>query len=132
MPNSTSKYFNKFPAPLIGDWLIMVAGLFIVLCLFHSLWLSAPATQLRIRLGNTIYGDYSLQQNKILTIYGHMGKAKIEIADGKVRFLQAPCNNQFCVHQGWLKLAGQSVICLPNRLSLELLGATKQFDTLNY
>lgn len=110
----------------------MCASLAIILLLFQTLWQSAPAATLRIRLGNSIYGEYSLKQQKILQISGQKGKAKIEIADGKVRFLQSPCSNQYCVHQGWLKRAGQTVICLPNQLSLELLGATKQFDSLSY
>lgn len=132
MPNSIANYCSKLPKPLLGDWLLILASLVGIIFLFQTLWQSAPAATLRIRLGNSIYGEYSLQQHTILQIRGQKGEAKIEIANGKVRFLQAPCSNQYCVHQSWLKRAGQTVICLPNQLSLELLGAVKQFDSLNY
>jgi hypothetical protein len=83
-------------------------------------------------LGGAVYGTYSLQQNTTLHIHGKIGEAIVEISQGKVRFKQAPCSSQYCVHQGWLSKAGQTAICLPNQLSLELLGAKTNYDTLNY
>ena len=48
------------------------------------------------------------------------------------RYTQSPCRNQYCVHQGWLSRAGQVAVCLPNQISLELLGGDKNYDSLNY
>jgi hypothetical protein len=110
----------------------MIASFLIIVWLFNTLWVHENAAKLRIRLGNQIYGEYSLNQHKTLIIQGKIGTATIEIQQGKVRFIHSPCNNQYCVHQGWLHLAGQAAICLPNQISLELLGKNKPFDTLNY
>ncbi|MDX1916025.1 MAG: NusG domain II-containing protein [Methylophilus sp.] len=132
MLKNTFKSFNHFPKPLLGDWIIIVVSLLLIIWLFNSLWVHEDAAKLRIRLGNQVYGEYSLKQNKALTIQGKMGTTLIEIQQGKVRFKQSPCNNQYCVHQGWLHHAGQAAICLPNQISLELIGEKKQFDTLNY
>jgi hypothetical protein len=132
MLNNTLNRFSSFPKPLVGDYVAIVLCLFITATLFHFFWQTAPASVLRIRVGNQIYGEYSLMQHKTLTLNGRLGQATIAIQNGQVRFLHAPCSNQYCVHQGWLKKAGQVSICLPNQISLELMGKSKPFDTLNY
>lgn len=132
MFNNVSKSFRSFPSLLWGDWLIVTLSVIGVAWLFQTLWQNEPAAKLRIRQGDTVYGTYSLNQTKTLDVHGKLGEAKITIQQGKVRFQQSPCSNQYCVHQGWLSKAGQVAICLPNQLSIELLGAKKPFDTLNY
>lgn len=122
----------KIAKPLFGDWLIITAATVLVIFLFANLWSFAPATKLRIRQGDKIIGTYSLNQIKTLNIHGPLGNSVIGIQNGKVRFLRSPCHNQYCVHQGWLNHAGEAAICLPNQVSLELLGAKKNYDTLNY
>lgn len=116
----------------MGDWLVIISSSVIVILLFQLLWVHTPATKLRIRLQNSVYGEFSLNQNKHLQIQGKLGVTHIQIQNGQARFVQSPCNNQYCVHQGWLKKAGQASICLPNQISLELLGANKTYDSLNY
>jgi len=127
-----SASFNKYPKLLLGDWVIVLASLVCIVWLFKTLWHNEPASKLRIRQGNTIYGTFSLAQTKTMHVHGPLGMATITIEQGKVRFQQSPCHNQYCVHQGWLNKMGQVAICLPNQLSIELLGAKKPFDTLNY
>lgn len=100
--------------------------------LFAHYWSNVPATKLRVRIGSQQYGLYSLQQEKTLHLHGHIGEAVIQIRNGQARFLRSPCMNQYCVHLGWLNKTGQSAFCVPNQISLELLGAKRNFDTVNY
>lgn len=44
----------------------------------------------------------------------------IEIDGTSVRIAEASCLDQICVRQGWINKAGQSVVCLPHRLVLEI------------
>jgi hypothetical protein len=118
--------------PLKGDWLIIIASAIAVICLFQTLWTNTPASRLQIRQADKIIGTYDLNQTRELHIHGPLGEAHISIAQGKVRFKQSPCNNQYCVHQGWLHRAGQVSICLPNQISLQLIGENKPYDSLNY
>lgn len=118
--------------PLIGDWLIIIASIIAVIILFQTLWTNSPASQLRIRQGDKIIGTYDLNQARELHIHGPLGDSIISIAQGEVRFKQSPCNNQYCVHQGWLARAGQVAVCLPNQVSIQLIGESKPYDSLNY
>jgi len=122
----------RWSKPLLGDVLVILVGLIFVTCLFKALWHNEHAAKLQIRLGDKIYAIYSLDQNRNIDIQGPIGITRIVIANGKARFASSPCPNQYCVHQGWLSHKGQAAICLPNQVSLELLGGEKAFDSLNY
>jgi hypothetical protein len=117
---------------LAGDWLMVMASSMLVILLFQHLWSHEHATTVQIRLGDTVYGTYSLNQQRDIHVKGTLGHATISIMNGKARFSRSPCHNQYCVHQGWLTRSGQVAICLPNQLSVELIGETKHYDSLNY
>lgn len=124
--------WTSFPKLLPGDWVIVAAGLLAVAALFTTLWHPEQAAKLQIRSGDHVHATYSLDQDRIVEIAGPQGTSRIAIQHGQVRFLSSPCSNQYCVHQGWLRRAGQIAICLPNQVSLELLGSEKPYDSLNY
>jgi hypothetical protein len=117
---------------LVGDYFVILLSILLVIFMFKQFWSSVPASQLKIRQGNQIIGVYDLNQTRNLTIKGAIGTSHISILQGKVRFTQSPCPNQYCVHQGWLSGAGQVAICLPNQISLQLLGNKAPYDSLNY
>jgi len=117
---------------LLGDWLVLLASLLCVFYLFQTLWSNEHATKVQIMVGDKIYATYSLNQQREVHVHGKLGDAVISIAQGKARFAKSPCQTQYCVHQGWLTRAGQAAICLPNQISLELLGEAKPYDSLNY
>lgn len=130
--NRLKNHFSQQPKPLAGDWLIVFVGIISVILMFQQFWVYAPASQFKIRQGNQIVGIFDLNQNRELHVKGALGESHISIQNGRVRFKQSPCNNQYCVHQGWLSQAGQVAICLPNQISLQLMGANSAYDSLNY
>jgi hypothetical protein len=46
----------------------------------------------------------------------------IKIEDGAIAFLESDCPDQVCVHSGFLHRPGQWAACLPNRVSVTILG----------
>lgn len=117
---------------LIGDWVTVIFSSLIIITLFQTLWSHAHASKVQIRIGDKIHAAYDLNQQRDIIVHGPIGDAVIHISQGKVRFAKSPCHNQYCVHQGWLTHSGQVAICLPNQISLELIGAQKPYDSLNY
>ena len=71
-------------------------------------------------------------KTKKISLIGKEGESIIEIKEGRARFKSAPCKNQYCVQQGWIHLTGQMLICIPNEVSIEILGKSKVYDSLNY
>lgn len=115
-----------------GDWLTIAVGLALIIWLFATLWHHESAGKIRIRTGAKIFAELSLDQTRTLDVPGPLGNSHVVIDHGQVRFASSPCRNQYCVHQGWMKHAGQVAVCLPNQVSVELLGAKKGYDSINY
>lgn len=133
MPSFTSlpkKQLQKYLR--YGDLLVLGLCILLVIGLTHAFWQTAPAARVVVRVDGRIQGTYSINQARILIIQGSMGKARIEIAQGRVRFLASPCHNQYCVHQGWLQRAGAVAVCLPNHVQLELQGDVRPYDGMVY
>ncbi|HEY0974213.1 MAG TPA: NusG domain II-containing protein [Solimonas sp.] len=106
-----------------GDAVAIALAAALIGALYAQHWQPAvDAGTVEIRRDGELAGRYPLSQARSLTVSGHLGDSTIEIRDGQVRFRQAPCRNQVCVHRGWLRHAGDAAACLPNRISLRLGG----------
>lgn len=123
---------TSFPRPLPGDWLVLAASGAIVALLFATLWHNELAGKVRIRAGESVFATLSLAQKRTLEVPGPLGISRIEIDNGRARVASDPGRHQYCVKQGWLTRAGEIAMCLPNQVSVELLGGEKAYDSLNY
>ena len=52
----------------------------------------------------------------------------VTAAGGAVSVTQSDCPGQDCVHSGAVSRAGQSIVCLPARIVVELVGAADGYD----
>ena len=101
--------------------------------LYLHLWFGdEPANFLHIRNGSNDPITEILQPDRILRVAGPLGESIIEVRNGRTRFVSSPCIRQACVHSGWLTHAGEFAACLPNRISLTLVGHDPHFDAINY
>lgn len=120
----------KFFKP--GDWLTLGAGMLSVAVLFATLWQGGKAEKAVVRSGGKVFAQASLDRNQSITVSGPLGQSRITIRNGQARVEADPSPHQYCVRQGWLKNAGDIAVCLPNQVSLELIGRVKRYDSLNY
>lgn len=88
-----------------------------------------------VMVRNEEVARYSMAINGIYDIYDNNGNngnnAKIntiEIKDGRVRMLEASCPNHLCIRQGWIRFEGQSIVCLPNKVTVIVRGTDDGFD----
>ena len=79
-----------------------------------------------VMVQNEEVARYSLAINGIYDING--GTNTIEIEDGRVRMLEAFCPNHLCIRQGWIHLEGQSIVCLPNKVTVVVRGTGSGLD----
>lgn len=115
-----------------GDWLTLLAGLCLVAWLYSVTWRTDAPQRVIVRAQGQIVADAGIGENRRITAHGPLGASLIEITDRRVRVASDPSPRQYCVKQGWLSRAGDAALCLPNQVSVELLGAVKRFDSLNY
>nr|WP_242704635.1 NusG domain II-containing protein [Enterococcus sp. 665A] len=45
----------------------------------------------------------------------------IEIADQKIRVKEASCKDQICVRRGWIEKKGDTIVCLPHKMVIEII-----------
>lgn len=66
-----------------------------------------------------------------LVIDGYQGKSYVQILDGRVRMIDSACPDKLCVHMGWKSRSGDSIICLPNRVVIEIRSGEEGPDVIN-
>lgn len=115
-----------------GDWITLLGGALLAAWLTASLWQGGAADKAIIRSGGKTFREISLSRNQIVEVPGPLGISRIKVHDHEVRVASDPGPRQYCVHQGWLKQAGEIAICLPNQVSVELSGGGRTYDSLNY
>ena len=65
---------------------------------------------------------------KTIPIETEFGYNLMEIGDGKVRVIEADCPDQLDVKQGYISKTGEIIVCLPNRLVIEIKGIEDERD----
>lgn len=83
-----------------------------------------------VRINGEIYGTYMLDKAQTVTVDRGDVHFVLEIKDGSVRMLSAHCPDQLCVLQGAISKAGQSIVCLPQRVVVEIKGKNKDTDII--
>jgi hypothetical protein len=66
-----------------------------------------------------------------LTIPGFAGDSYLEISDGRVRMIDSACPDKLCVKTGWISSPGESIVCLPNRVVIEIRSGEGGPDVVN-
>jgi len=115
-----------------GDWLIIIMFFFLILASAKLLWDFPQGQYLEIYKNNEILATYSLNQKLKKEIYNTKGVTEVIIDNGKVRFSKSPCPKKYCIHQGWINKANQIIICIPNKISISIVGGIKKYDSINY
>lgn len=117
-----------------GDALALIFGAALIGALYARHWQPAVAAEaFEVRSSGDFIGRYPLVQNRSLPVQGRSGVSQVEVRDGRVRFRSSPCRNQVCVHTGWLAQSGEVAACLPNRVSIRLIGGqAAALDGLSY
>ncbi len=66
-----------------------------------------------------------LANNKQVKIIGPLGESIVEIKDNGVRVKDSPCPLKVCMHQGRINKPGQTIVCVPNRMMIRIMGEKK-------
>lgn len=74
-----------------------------------------------ISVDGKAYKDLEFKEETyIFPLKTQFGFNKIEVAKDYVRVLEADCPNKLDVLQGKIKNVGQSIVCIPNRMIIEI------------
>ena len=106
------------------DGLIVLLAIALVTGLYLSLW--QPRGDDGARAYVSVDGErvktLDLRTDGSHIVEGRLGETRLVIAGGRIRVSASPGRRQICVRDGWLEEAGASVVCLPNRVVVEIAG----------
>ena len=79
-----------------------------------------------VRVDGVIYGTYPLYEDQRIHIDLTEGYNEVLIQDGQAVMIEADCNDLICLKTKAIDRPGQSIICLPHRVSVEILGSMQE------
>ena len=102
------------------DW-ILILIIFVVADIAyvsHELLKDTAKAVAVVKIDGKIAGTYDLDEDKRIKI--NNGTNIFEIKNGKVKMVEADCPDQLCVHQRAINASGENIICLPNRVVVQI------------
>ena len=75
-----------------------------------------------VTVDGAVYGVYPLDTDTEIRIGDNESYNLLVIKDGKAEVTEASCPDKLCVKQGEAEYDGQSIICLPNKVVVEIRG----------
>lgn len=54
--------------------------------------------------------------------------AEFEVKNGKIRLTKASCPDKICEKTGYIGSSGQSIICVPNKITVAVVGSDESID----
>lgn len=116
-----------------ADWLLLVAVVGCLPLLYKHFWFQDEvARYLQVQQGNQPARIITLARDSEVALEGPLGTSSVNIHAGRARFVHSPCPGKLCIQAGWLTAAGELAACLPNRISIQLLGMHPRFDAINF
>ena len=68
------------------------------------------------------FGTYPLDKNAEIEIVREGHRNVVVIQDGIAHMDYSNCKNQICVHTGEISDKGETIVCLPNYVIVEIIG----------
>ncbi len=116
-----------------ADMLLLVFVMVLIGWLYVTIWgADTAALEVEIWSRGERIEILPLAEDRQLTVTGVLGDSHIEIKHAEARFVDSPCSNKLCVLHGWLQHAGETTACLPNQVSLRILGRDPRYDAINF
>lgn len=108
---------------LIGSILLISIVLLLVLHLNKE-----PGAGVIVRVDGKETARYSLSVNATYSLNG--GTNILHIEDGKAWLSDANCPDKLCVRQGKISKEGETITCLPNKLTVTVYGVENSVELI--
>ena len=73
-----------------------------------------------ISVNSEIIAVLDIQKDGIYEFEGFYYPFTVEIKNSRVHLINASCPDKVCQHTGYISVGGQSIVCLPNKVIIQL------------
>ena len=107
-------------ADILLFFLILAFGLAVS---WWSLAGNAAGEKAVVTVDGKLYGTYPLSQDQTIQVVQENGHHNdITIKGGRVSMTFSDCRNQICVESGAISQTKDTIVCLPNKVVIEITG----------
>lgn len=110
----------------LADVLVIVFFLVVSLLLFLLIGKRKEGSEVRVMVEGKEIGVYSLSRDGEFSLNG--GTNTLIIKDGKAYMADADCPDKLCVRQGKIHRNGETITCLPNKLTITVIDEEGEVD----
>ncbi len=108
--------------------ILVLISIFAIIMLTLS-FISKGGNQVIVSVDGVKTYFFPLNEDLKFEITGYEGGTNyLVIKDGEAYLKDASCPDHLCIHMGKISRAGQSIICLPNRVVIEIEGKSSESD----
>ena len=112
-----------------GDWLAIAL---VVLMIVGSTIAFLPrynvsASSVQVYLDGKLTDEFPLDTELEIDIAADYVNT-LCIRSGKASIIRSDCPGADCVHSGWISAPGRSIVCLPNRVEIRIVGTKSEVD----
>lgn len=118
----------------------IIIGLFIVAAIISGVVMKINSNRksgqkyAEIQVDGEFYKKVILDESKLketIKIKTDLGENIIEFRNGGVRVVDADCPDKLCIKDGFKDKPGDVIVCLPNKVVIEIKGETKSTDNVD-
>ena len=122
---------RKKAAPKRGD-LYLIVGCLLAALVCCCLWflLRQDGSAVIVEQNGRETARYALSEDRTVRIEGEGGYNLLVIAGGEVYLSEADCPTQLCMKTGKIRYAGQSIVCLPHKVAVRIVGGASALDAV--
>lgn len=105
------------------DWILIILIVVIAAftCLLHFTLQDTGTEQVVVKINGAITATYDLNDDQEISL--NNGSNILIINNGKADMIEADCPDKLCVEQRAISKNHESIICLPNKIIVEVLSA---------
>lgn len=103
----------------------ILIGSVIIICLAVILFMNytkKDGSHLVVTVDGKQYDTFDLKKDTTFIIKSQDSYNTIEIKDGYVSMTKASCPDKLCIKQSHIHYNHETIVCLPNRIILEVVG----------
>jgi hypothetical protein len=111
-----------------GDFVVIAIVVAVVTLLFYQyVFSSSRGTEVQIT-SQEFQRSFDLNENRIVDVEGPLGTTEVVINDGEVWVSDSPCREKICIKMGKKHRVGEEIVCVPNRVVVEVKGERTRVD----
>lgn len=107
----------------------------VLLGIFISIYIYFPQTEsgtyVQVRVDGKVIATYPLSENRSEKIETNNGTNTFLIKDACVQITASDCHDHVCEKMNTISNSGETIICLPHKLVLEIITTSENEPTLD-